>query len=628
MKRLAVFLLAGALMLPSPALGAEASGFSDVEAGSWYEEGVKVCVEAGLMEGVGQGRFAPGDRLSQPECLTLALRLYDLCHGGDGALPHAPAEWSLGRFTLELEDGTVLNPYVSDPEAVSFQPRGILFYLDEEQRDWAQGLAGREAVLGYQGGRYSAALEFATWIEDAALFFPVEYGTDFYPVYDELTQQVWRVPSPEAWYRDAWYYLEENGLSEQYSSFSFEEGVAASRAQFAWALARTGAELGEVNHISDLPDTSDEQVLALYNAGVLTGTDEYGRFGGEAGLTRAEAAVMTARVLKPELRKEFSLTAPAAARGYTLTYLMDGTPDCGVDYPVCVLGGGDGGASGVLTLDGRLLEWPGAVPSFGLERDGEYCYFSAWKDENRRPWEMNTGLMDRTGAFPVPMGEYDSLHSTGDGRFVGTKVDDPWGEMDQIQWFLLAADGTVEAELPRVENGSDNSWWAFGEGVCPWKDAESGLWGYVDARGDWAVEPTWTYAGSFRDGYAVVELDGLQGAIDRDGALVVDYAYPKLIYAGNGQFFGEDWKSRASWLVRPGGEAREVCCEFSDARGQNGFVACTWGEADSWTGYYYCYLDRDLRPITPAEFTFASDIGPDGAGFVGMDGGIYRIQFE
>ena len=637
MKRVAVVLLAGALMLPSPALGAEVSGFSDVEAGSWYAEGVRVCVEAGLMEGVGEGRFAPGDRLSQPECLTLALRLYDLCHGGDGVLPPAPEDWDLGEFSLELDDGTVLTAAVSDPEAVNFQPTGLFFYLEDGQAGWGSGKEGTEAVLRYQGKTYSAVLQFWGGGGDgkAALIFPEEYGKPFYELYEALSERSAAVPSRDAWYRDAWYYLEANGLSDRFY-FRYEDGVAASREQFALALAESGAEWEAVNAVTSLPDTADERVLALYNAGVLTGTDGYGRFGGESGLTRAEAAVMAARVLEPGQRRAFTLDKPATVKEYSLTYLMDGWPDCGVTYPVCVLANEN--ASGVLTLDGRLLPWPGVTPSFGLARDGEYCYFSVWREaDGETVYDMRgmkTGLMDRDGNFPVPMGAYDQLHSTGDGHLIAARTDDPYDPNSPTRWYLLSPDGTVEtalpdpAEMPADDDGS-SSWYGFNEGVCPWKDPESGLWGYVDAAGAWAAAPTWESAGGFEDGYAVVRLGGLYGAIDRSGALAVPYAYPSLDYVGGGRFFSRDWQSRTNRLVLPGGGAWEVYSdEYAGVRVQNGYVPCPWGTAEDGTGYLYCYLDEALNPVTPAEFTFAGDIGPDGSGFVGKDGKIYRIQFE
>lgn len=66
--------------------------FSDVLAGIWYDRGVTTCAEKGVMVGTGEGLFSPNARLSAAECLTLALRLYDLQRGGDGTLEKAPAD--------------------------------------------------------------------------------------------------------------------------------------------------------------------------------------------------------------------------------------------------------------------------------------------------------------------------------------------------------------------------------------------------------------------------------------------------------------------------------------------------------------------------------------------------------
>lgn len=66
--------------------------FSDVLSGSWYDQGVTTCAERGVMVGTGEGRFSPAAQLSDPECLTMALRLYDLQRGGDGTLEKAPED--------------------------------------------------------------------------------------------------------------------------------------------------------------------------------------------------------------------------------------------------------------------------------------------------------------------------------------------------------------------------------------------------------------------------------------------------------------------------------------------------------------------------------------------------------
>lgn len=64
--------------------------------------------------------------------------------------------------------------------------------------------------------------------------------------------------------------------------------------------------LSAINSITSLPDTDDAKVLAFYNAGILTGLDEYGTFDGDKSLTRAECAAMVSRIVRPELRKSFA----------------------------------------------------------------------------------------------------------------------------------------------------------------------------------------------------------------------------------------------------------------------------------------------------------------------------------
>lgn len=74
------------------------------------------------------------------------------------------------------------------------------------------------------------------------------------------------------------------------------------------ALLGQEGMLGAINAVEMLPDPGfqeDEMVLGFYNAGILTGTDQYGTFAPDRTLTRAEAAAMVARVVEPELRLSF-----------------------------------------------------------------------------------------------------------------------------------------------------------------------------------------------------------------------------------------------------------------------------------------------------------------------------------
>ena len=82
----------------------------------------------------------------------------------------------------------------------------------------------------------------------------------------------------------------------------------ATRALFAWLVERSAGELEILNETVDVPDVNPDEtqdaaaILRLYQAGVLTGVDQAGNFGGDRELTRAQAAIMMARVLEPSLR--------------------------------------------------------------------------------------------------------------------------------------------------------------------------------------------------------------------------------------------------------------------------------------------------------------------------------------
>ena len=82
----------------------------------------------------------------------------------------------------------------------------------------------------------------------------------------------------------------------------------ATRSLFAWLVERASGELEAINETVTVPDVNPDEtldaaaILRLYQAGVLTGVDQAGNFGGDKELTRAQAAIMLARVLDPALR--------------------------------------------------------------------------------------------------------------------------------------------------------------------------------------------------------------------------------------------------------------------------------------------------------------------------------------
>ena len=124
------------------------------------------------------------------------------------------------------------------------------------------------------------------------------------------------VPAESAW---PWTYPYTSYLEEAIRTLGGHEEAAQAVATPAYpatrsgfmallALAADGAEdrLPAINSITALPDTDNADVLVFYNAGILTGVDDYGTFAGDRTLTRSEAAAMLARLMKSELRLPFT----------------------------------------------------------------------------------------------------------------------------------------------------------------------------------------------------------------------------------------------------------------------------------------------------------------------------------
>lgn len=191
------------------------SPFPDLT-GHWAEPYVRVCVETGLMEGVG-GRFAPDTTLTNAEATAIAARI-------------------------------------------------------------------RETLTGEP--------------------IPAA-GTPWYQVYmDYLAGAGITVRTPQAY---------------------------ATRQSFFTLLAAVlpDSELTAINSIQALPDTNDPAVLKFYNAGILTGTDQFGTFDGASPLTRAQCAAMAARIADPALRRRFTPAGQVPAADYAddaLVMTVNGVP--------------------------------------------------------------------------------------------------------------------------------------------------------------------------------------------------------------------------------------------------------------------------------------------------------------
>ena len=611
MKRIiSLFLVVSICFSPALAAG---GGFSDVPAGSWYARAVETCVDAGLMSGTGSGKFSPEKPLTGIECLALAARLHEIQNGGDGVLPHAPEDW--GKITLTTEDGTVISGYGDSDTWVWYvfthYGEGYLYHpLGTPELDaWGETQHGKPATVTVDGVDYRGKVEKTMPFDRFTLvFYPEDEDTATPALHRAYLQR----PAPDKWYRDAFYYVESQGLLERFPDTSLYGTEAATRLDFAHYLAAVGG-LEPVNAITELPDTTDEAVLSLYNAGILNGLDDYGTFGGTLGLTRAEGAVMLARALEPETRLTFT-PAPLPYLNYTLTEL-DTQGGTAAAYTA---------ATGLLRLD-FFEEEPaagtGTTPMGILRADGsllrleEGVLLGGGTDEtgllslNKIGPGGGIGVMDAaSGEMVVPFGAYETFIVTQDGHILTC----PDQNAPQPVWTLWDGSGTETATLT-----GDADWSNYNEGLAPRVDPETGLWGYADASGAWAIPARWDAAGPFRDGCAVVTDgdSGLRGAIDKSGNVRVPAAYENLFNQGGGLFIYTDWRTRDAGWVWVDGRTMRSAYTNSKVRYSGGYIALD-----------HRYLNADGVPVTPV-FDWVGPVAGDGSAFVGLDGRVYRLQF-
>lgn len=340
-KILVLFLALALLGCMFPTALADGDIFTDVPAGEWFEQGVITCAQKGVMIGVGDGLFVPDKELTNAECLTLAFRLFDLVRGTEHTVEQASEDW--GKLTLTLADGTVFEGYGylggSDGifswwsgrngyEGVCVQVPGEYnpgasgsVPADQTQRAWMDAHpdvcgSGCPAALTLNGVTYEGTTDCWIPVGPYVFMFQPEVGKR-----DEvnaiLHHAVYREMGPEYWWRDICYTIAQRDLEDIFDPLQFTNDPA-NRGFFAKLLAAGSSGSLEkrftVEAIPDLPreengtqaDDYRAAVYTLYEAGVLTGTDENGTFDAEGSLTRAQSAVMAARVLDESQR----LTTP------------------------------------------------------------------------------------------------------------------------------------------------------------------------------------------------------------------------------------------------------------------------------------------------------------------------------
>lgn len=595
--------------------------FTDVSPDDWFAPYVETCVNAGLMKGVGDGKFEPHRKLSDKESTVMALRLTAY----EAYFPSLPTDWTWAVITTQ--DGTALRADCAaeggwDYNLVwSWRTIGgtetIAWKLaTQSEKDWGRSVDCQPGGIDIVGTGFSGYIYL--YEDHTGLYLYFKPADSVSGLCADALHYLRQSGSWDSWYREAAYYA----LGSYQGRLLTDQGQA-TRDSFAWKIAEVTSYLPTINMVHALPDTNAEYVLSLYKKGILAGVDENLTFRPDGDLTRAEAAAMLARVADPALRLQF---APPEAAPYTLTELDVGRTGFwgdsvwGEDYLLLSLPGEtepDHQRYSFLTKDGRTIDL-GTDQPWDMGKDLVVL---------RRSAVDQYGIMDlQTGNMILPFGYwgwpgYSSCRFLQDGEHFVTG--DPENYAHDIVW---------DREGNRVWDGmSRMDWWSrFHDGLLAQK--WDGLWGFVDVDNHMVIAPQWDSYSEFRDGYAPVSISAADGeytrwgVIDTQGELVVPMEYHFLVNCGQGMFFFQmytpDGRVAKKGMVRAG-DGAVFSGDFASDRldFRNGYAR--------YNGFYYepqLYVDMDMVPVSPY-FDWAGPIGADGSGFVGQDGKIYRIQF-
>lgn len=484
MKRaFALFFAVISMMTVVCAATASEDRFIDVPTGSWYEQGIMTCSQNGIMVGTEEHTFSPDAVLTQAECVMLAYRLYDVAHGGDGSVMKAPENH--GYMKLVADDGKVIREgYGGDRSIWTIStylystPYGLRLCLPGGGEGDPGDVKGTDATLTLDGVDYPGKLVWSWQSHQYYLVFVPEDET-----VNELLLNAAHSSLPEQWWADLAYTIEQKGLGSLYPSYFLTDNEA-DRGDFAELLGQS-TELSKRLEITSIPDgrpqgfsTRYDCIRKLYEAGVIGGVDVYGTFDSTKSLTRAEAAIMVARVLDESQRLTVPpKPMPKAGDGYTLTYLMDGEIDIFFrqdTYPYFFVADPTPEdwqqRKGFLKLDGSFTPWPESETPYMIDRYGgdniflTYVYKPENKDELN---QYKAGVLNGNMEWLIEP-QYKALRPR-EGGYVAFTVDDRRLLLDEKGQQVGVV--TSEDELPPIPP------WP-GDGGEYWEEWQNwgGLW--------------------------------------------------------------------------------------------------------------------------------------------------------
>ena len=71
-------------------------------------------------------------------------------------------------------------------------------------------------------------------------------------------------------------------------------------------------------------------------------------------------------------------------------------------------------------------------------------------------------------------------------------------------------------------------------GLVAARQTEDGLYGYVNSKGNWKIQPIYEYAESFHNGIAIIKMGDKEGVINDNGEFIIPPTYDNLKDVGDG----------------------------------------------------------------------------------------------
>lgn len=375
--------------------------FQDVAEESYYYDAVVYLYHSGLVTGVTEETFEPDKVTSIAECVTLAVRIYEMYHGlntdfsnHDRETWYALYEEKAREYGLITETFADMNASITRKQAFyilyRIYPKEELTKIREFYRSpdlYPSDSQYHEIVTLYESGVVNGVDQYGTLAAENNLTrgqlatimsrliqpelritepFELESGIQAFHADEAPLNNLFTDVLPEAWYYECVSVLYNLGLvkgmtettfvpdgtvsvaqaitvavrvyetyhgltaSENatwydgYVELALEYGIispgfatnyerAITRSEVAYLVYHSmESELTKLNEVTSIPDIDSSdiyyaEILALYEAGVVCGTDDYGTFYGEQNIKRSELAAMFTRLVSPSRRMSFIL---------------------------------------------------------------------------------------------------------------------------------------------------------------------------------------------------------------------------------------------------------------------------------------------------------------------------------